>query len=355
MKTVLNTKNYNLLDQPMFLGESLGLQRFDVIKYPKFKDLYEKQQEFMWRPNEISLVNDRMQYEQLSDVERFVFDTNLRFQTMGDSMLSRSIETLKKHVSNTELEYAMSVWAMMECVHSESYTWILNNVAKDPTFFFDSILDDENIKTRAFEIKNNFDSLLGNEETDNDIRESIFKCVLSLQVAEGIFFYNSFACSFWFGSRGIMRGNADIIKLIARDENLHVAITQNIFKNWKKDSKEGFQDILKKNEDLVYSVYDEAVKSEKKWAEYLFSQGDLIGLNENILSQYVEWLANNRLTNLGYKKLYKTSSNPLGGWMEEYVDSSKTASMPQEHEITSYKKGAINNTIDYSLFKEMEL
>lgn len=355
MKTVLNKNNYNLNSQPMFLGKELGLQRFDIIKYPVFRDLNLKMQSFFWRPSEINLINDRTQYENMSEVERFVFTENLQFQTMGDSLLSRSIDAIKKYVSSPELEYCFTTHAFFECIHSESYTWILQNIVNNPAEFFDSILENTNIVNRAEDITKSFDDLLGKSETDSDIRETIFKAILSLQIAEGIFFYNSFACSFWFGSRGIMRGNADIIKLIARDENCHVAITQNIFRIWKQNNSEGFQDVINKNEDLIYETYRIAVDKEKEWANHLFSKGSLVGLNEKILSQYIEWLANIRLDNMGYKKLYDQKENPLRGWINEYYDSSKTASMPQESEITSYKKSSQNVNIDFEKLKKIKL
>jgi ribonucleoside-diphosphate reductase beta chain len=329
----------------------MGIQRFDQVKYPEFKTMYEKMQSFMWRPSEINLSNDRTQYEALGEIERSVFDTNLKFQTMGDSMLSRSINVLQSHVSNTELEYCMSTWAFFENLHSESYTWILQNITSNPGEFFDAILEDKEIVKRAKIIKDSFDGLLGVEGADRSVKESIFKAVLSLQISEGLFFYNSFACSFWFGSKGVMRGNADIIKMISRDESIHCSVTQSILKRWKRDKSEGFQSVMSDNEDLVYAMWEEAVKQEKLWAEYLFRDGELIGLNAQILSEYTEWLANLRLGNLGLKKLYKKRDNPIRGWINEYTDSSKTSSMPQEQEITSYRKNSTNNSIDLKELK----
>lgn len=355
MKSVLNKNNYDIMAQPLFLGEDMGIQRFDIVKHKVFRDLYLKMQSFFWRPTEVNLVNDRSQFSNLSDTERFIFTENLKFQTMGDSLLSRSIDAIKKYVTNTELEYCLTVHAMFECIHSDSYTHILQNIVDNPQEFFDSILENEAIVGRAKDITESFDSLLGKPEDDKDIRQTIFKAILSLQIAEGIFFYNSFACSFWFASRGIMRGNGDIIKLISRDEATHISVTQNILKIWKNNPSEGFQDLVKENEDLVYEMYRTAVTNEQKWAEHLFSQGSVVGLNEKILSQYVEWLANVRLHNLGYKKLYEQKDNPLRGWINEYYDSSKTSSMPQESEQTRYVKGVQNTNVDLSNLKKIKL
>lgn len=349
MNTVLNTDLNNGEDikkQPMFLGEPLGLQRYDIVKYPKFRDLYKKQQEFMWRPEEISLREDRNKYLTLTDAHKDVFEKNLMFQTMGDSMFSRSIEEISKYVTNTELEYAMNCWSFMENVHSESYSYVLDNISKNAQEFFDRILLDEEIIYRAKAMKDDFDALIGLPENDKNIKDKIFKSVLNFQIAEGITFYVSFACSFWFGSQGIMTGNADIIKLIQRDENLHQAITQNIIFNWKNDPSEGFQDVVKENEQLVYDTYGTAVENEKRWAEYLFSNGSLLGLNAETLGKYSEWLANNRLRSLGYNAIFDAPNNPMGGWISQYTDSSKVQVAPQEREITSYKKSAVKADLD---------
>lgn len=341
MKTVLNKNNIDLLSNPMFFGEDMALQRYDQIKYPIFYELYDKQLNFFWRPQEVNLTKDISDYKLLSSEERFVFDSNIKFQTMVDSMLSRSIHELMKYVTNSELEICMNAWSFYETIHSNSYTYILQNVYPNATKFFDSILEDDNIVKRAHDISNKYDALL-NSSTDE--REKLFDAILSTQITEGLIFYVSFACSFYFGYRGKMEGNSKIIKLISRDENLHVAITQNIIKHWQKNKSEGFSDILAKNEDKVYAAYELAVNAEKEWADYLFSEGNLVGLTASSLKTYIEWLANNRLANMGYKKLYPTAkTNPLGGWLDGYYDSKKVQVAPQETEISSYIKG-INAT-----------
>jgi ribonucleoside-diphosphate reductase beta chain len=284
----------------------------------------------------------------LSPEERFVFDSNLRFQTMTDSMLSRSINSLADYVSNPELEICMNVWSFFETVHSNSYTYILQNVHPDATKFFDSILEDKEIVKRAEAISSRYDALLNTKSEDP--KQQIFDALLATQITEGLTFYVSFACSFYFGYRGKMEGNAKIINLISRDENLHVAITQNIFKILRDNPKEGFQEIVKKNEDRVYEAYRMAVDAEKEWADYLFSRGNLIGLTSDSLKNYVEWLADSRLTSMGYKKIYNVKSNPLSGWLDSFYDSKKIQVAPQETEISSYVKG-VDNKMDESVFQ----
>lgn len=338
----------------MFLGETLGLQRYDVIKYPEFKKSYETQRGQYWQAQEVkNMGNDRAQFAALSEAEKFIFVNNLQFQTMGDSCLSRTIDQLKKYVSNSELEFAMNWWSLMENTHSESYSYILQNIVKDPSEFFEDIYRNEAVMKRAEQLTNEFDSLLKTESEDP--KEEIFRTVLSLQIAEGILFYVSFACSFWFGSRGIMKGNADIIKLISKDEDEHVAITQNIFKRWKNDPSEGFQEILKNNEALIYEAYRVAVQNEKDWATHLFSKGSLLGLNKEILHGYVEWLANIRLRSMGYEQIFETKKNPIGGWIKEYIASDEVDPAPQEKNILDYEKGKIINDLGESDFSEFEL
>jgi ribonucleotide reductase beta subunit family protein with ferritin-like domain len=354
MKTVLNKVNIDQLRNPMFFGEDLSLQRYDQIKYPKFYELYDQQLNFFWRPQEVSLVKDISDYKALSDEERFVFDSNLKFQTMTDSMLSRSIHELMKYVTNPELEICMNTWSFFETIHSNSYTYILNNVYPDATKFFNSVLEDREIVKRATAISEKYDKLLGYDGT-KDPKQQLFDAVLSTQITEGLIFYVSFACSFYFGYRGKMEGNSKIIKFISRDENLHVAITQNIMKNWINNPDEGFQDLVKKNEDKVYEAYKIAVEAEKDWAEYLFSRGNLVGLTSDSLKHYIEWLANNRLSSLGYKKIYADAkTNPLAGWLDSYYDSKKLQVAPQETELSSYVKG-VDSTISDSTFADFKL
>ncbi len=264
MDTVFNLKNVPVEKRLMFLGEDLSLQRYDQPKYPKFLELWRKQEDFRWMPDRYQLSKDRMDYENLNEAERFIFETNLRWQTATDSLLSRSIHKISEYITNPELELCVGVWASMENVHSFSYTWILQNITKNASLFFDSILEDKELQNRMSFIKKSYDNLLNNKDTN--IKQKIFDSIISTQITEGLSFYTSFICTFWFGYKGIMEGNAKIVGEISRDESLHVAITQNIIKYWKENKEEGFQDILKQNEDKIYELYELAVKVEKDWA-----------------------------------------------------------------------------------------
>ena len=354
MKSVLNLKNIDHTKQPLFLGENLNLQRYDRFKYPIFFELFKKQEEFFWWPHEIALNKDRSDYKDLTREERFVFDTNLKFQTLGDSMLSRSIHSLKDYVSNPELEICMNTWQRFEGIHSYSYSYLLNNVHPDASKFFDSIMEDKEIVSRAELIRNNFDKILGDDDK-KDLKQKIFDCILSVNVMEGLVFYASFACSFYFGYRGKMEGNAKIIKFIQRDEALHFATTQNLIKILKEEDKEGFTSIVKKSEDKIYAFYEQAANNEIAWAEYLFKDGSLLGLNAEVLGGYAKWLCDARLRSLGYKKIFNQKDNPIAGWLDSYLDSSKVQVAPQETEISTYKIGARKTDISDDDFGDLKL
>ena len=354
MKSVLNLKNIDHTKQPLFLGEDLNLQRYDRFKYPVFFELFKKQNENFWWPHEITLAKDRSDYKDLTETERFVFDSNLRFQTLGDSMLSRSIHSLKEYVSNPELEICMNTWAQFEGIHSYSYSYLLNNVYPDATKFFDSIMEDKEILERAELIRSNYDKILGDDDK-KDPKQKIFDCILSVNVMEGLVFYVSFACSFYFGYRGKMEGNAKIIKFIQRDEALHFSTTQNLIKILREEDKEGFVGIVKKSEDKIYEIYKQATENEAEWAKYLFNKGNLLGLNEEVMTGYSKWLCDNRLRSLGYKKIYNQKENPLSGWLDSYMDSSKVQTAPQETELQSYKIGARDTTISDDDFADIKL
>lgn len=359
MNTVINKINVDTTTQPLFLGEDLALQRYDKHKYEIFFKLFRDQLEFIWTPEEISLIKDRNDFKGLTDTEQFIFLSNLRFQTLLDSMIGRGINEVLNYVSNPELEACMNIWNAFENIHSYSYTYIIKNVFADPSEIFDSILEDEEIVKRAYSVAQTYDSLLdikGKELTGKELKEKIFEAIIATNILESVRFYVSFACSFFFGSQKKMTGNAKIIRLIARDENLHVAITQNIVKYLREVESEGFSDIIKNSEDRVIQMFKEAAEEEKQWVDYLFSQGPIVGLTDKELKGYVEWLTNTRIRSLGYKtRIYDIKTNPIDGWLREWYDSESVQTAPQEAEITSYRKGAANTELDPDTFKDFSL
>ena len=227
--------NVDTLKQPLFLGEDLSLQRYDKFKYPVFFDLYKKQLEFFWRPEEIELKKDRNDFKDdsvMSENERFIFTSNLKYQTMMDSVICRGVPTIQEYVSNPELEACLNVWQFFEQIHSYSYTYIIKNVYPNPSEILDSCLTDKEIVARADVAVKEYDKLrkLSTSKKVDDIKKQIYLTLISINILEAVRFYVSFICAFAFAENKKMVGNADIVKLIKRDEAIHLHNTQQILK-----------------------------------------------------------------------------------------------------------------------------
>ena len=270
------------------------------------------------------------------------------------------------YCSLPELESCMEVWSFMEMIHSRSYTYIIKNVYANPSEVFDTIIKDERILERAASVTKSYDDFInyaqewgqGNlwrndskgspsaEWTRKDLKRHLYRAVANVNILEGIRFYVSFACSFAFGELKLMEGSAKIIGLIARDENQHLAITQNILNNWRKGDDPEMIDIVKEEEEWTYKMFDMCVNEEKKWAEYLFKHGTMIGLNDKLLQKYVEWIANKRLRAIGLKPVYDQplKNNPLP-WTEHWISSKGLQVAPQETEVESYIVGESNKML----------
>lgn len=347
MKTIFNTKNVDPMSQPLFLGKDLGVQRYDIIKYPIFKELDSKQMMNFWRPEEIELKKDRSDFQTLSSNEKFIFTSNLKYQTMLDSVICRGVPTLLEYVTNTELEACLMTWQFFEKVHSQSYSYIIQNVYADSSEVFAGIYEDTEIIKRAKRAIEDYNNLMGmsSESTKtSDLKKQIYMTLISINILEAVRFYVSFICSFAFAENKKMVGNADIIKLIKRDEALHLKNTQEIIKILQREDCEGFVQTAKQCEELAVKMFESAANEEKEWASYLFKDGSIIGLNENVLHQYIDWLCMSRRKNIGlpYESVGK---NPIAGWTEPWLNSESVQVAPQEHEITSYKIGASKNDL----------
>lgn len=357
MKTIFNLKNVDPMNQPLFLGKDLGVQRFDVLKYPIFKDLDNKQMMNFWRPEEIELKKDRGDFKEMSDNEKFIFTSNLKYQTMLDSVICRGVPTLLEYVTNTELEACLMTWQFFEKIHSQSYSYIIQNVYADSKEIFDGIYEDKEILKRAKSAIQDYNDLMGMASDSNklaDLKRQIYMTVISINILEAVRFYVSFVCSFAFAENKKMAGNADIIKLIKRDEALHLTNTQEILKILQKEECEGFLKTAEQCQDAAIEMFENAAKEEKEWASYLFKDGSIIGLNEAVLHQYIDWLCMSRRKNIGlpYENVGK---NPIAGWTESWMQSESVQVAPQEHEITSYKIGASKNDLEDTCFDDFEL
>jgi len=375
--TVFNTKHVDVKKQPMFFGAPLGVQRYDTFKYPIFDKLTQQQLGYFWRPEEISLSKDRGDYMTLRPEQKHIYTANLKYQIMLDSVQGRGPGlAFIPYCSLPELESAMTIWETMEMIHSRSYTYIIKNIYSDPSEVFDTILDDQNILDRAKSVTEAYDDFIraaqeyssGNQwrhqlegvqsakDTLYELKRKLYRAVINVNILEGIRFYVSFACSFAFGELKLMEGSAKIISLIARDENQHLVLTQNIINKWREGDDPDMLRIAKEEEDWVLQTFEKAVNEEKIWADYLFKDGSMIGLNSKLLIQYVEWIANRRMKAIGLKPMYDISAknNPLP-WTEHWISSKGLQVAPQETEVESYVVGGIKQDLKKDAFAGFKL
>ena len=375
--TVFNSEEVDTKKQPMFFGKPLGVQRYDSFKYPVFDRLTTQMLGYFWRPEEVSLQKDRADYQSLRPEQKHIFTSNLKYQILLDSVQGRGPGmAFAPYTALPELESAMNVWQFMEMIHSKSYTYIIKNVYSDPSEVFDTILNDERILDRAKSVTRAYDDFINEaqkwgqsnlwkdgwentqvkDNSTNELKRKLYRAVANVNILEGIRFYVSFACSFAFGELKLMEGSAKIISLISRDENQHLVLTQNIMKNWMNGDDPEMQQIAEEEKDNVISMFKNAVKEEKEWAEYLFKDGSMIGLNDKLLSQYVEWIANKRMKALGFDPIYDQPlrNNPLP-WTQHWISSKGLQVAPQETEVESYVVGGIKQDMKKNSFSGFKL
>ncbi len=375
--TVFNTKHVDVKKQPMFFGAPLGIQRYDTYKYPIFDKLTQQQLGYFWRPEEVSLQKDRADYATLRPEQKHIYTSNLKYQIMLDSVQGRGPGmAFIPYCSLPELESAMTIWETMEMIHSRSYTYIIKNIYSDPSEVFDTILDDQNILERAKSVTEAYDDFIraaqdyssGNQwqhqlegvpaakETLYDLKRKLYRAVVNVNILEGIRFYVSFACSFAFGELKLMEGSAKIISLIARDESQHLVLTQNIIKNWLNGDDPDMLQIAKEEEAWTVEQFKKTVDEEKAWAQYLFKDGSIIGLNDKLLNSYVEYIANRRMRAIGLKPVFDTpmSNNPLP-WTQHWLSSKGLQVAPQETEVESYVIGGIKQDVKKDTFAGFKL
>ena len=374
--SVLNTENKsNHTQSKMFLDDAGGvvMQRYDTLKYRQFDKLTDKQLGFFWRPEEVDVIKDSKDFKELNEHEKHIFTSNLKRQILLDSVQGRSPNVaFLPIVSIPELETWIETWAFSETIHSRSYTHIIRNVYSDPSRVFDEMLDITEIVDCAADITKYYDDLIqyttwynllgtgthtvnGKEIAINtyELKKKLWLALMSVNILEGVRFYVSFACSWAFAELKKMEGNAKIIKFIARDENLHLASTQQILKLLPTDDAD-FAKIKAETESECVQMFVDAVDQEKAWAEYLFKDGSMIGLNSTLLKEYVEHIAAKRMTNVDLSSPYKKGTNPLP-WTKKWISGGEVQVAPQETEISSYIIGGTKQDITEDTFKGFSL
>ena len=358
-----------------FLDPSGGptIQRYDTLKYKQFDQLTDKQLGFFWRPEEIDIYKDATDFKNLTAHEQHIFTSNLKRQILLDSVQGRApAEAFGAIVSLPELENWIITWTFSETIHSRSYTHIIRNVYSNPSKIFDEMMDIEEIVDCAEDISRNYDELINLSTLYNllgegthtingktvavdlyELKKRLWLALMSVNILEGVRFYVSFACSWAFAELKKMEGNAKIIKLIARDENLHLASTQMLLKLLKKDDPD-YASIAEETEAECVKMFVDAVNQEKTWAEYLFKDGSMIGLNTQLLAEYIEFIATKRMNFVNLKSPYTVKSNPLP-WTEKWIAGSEVQVAPQETQISSYTVGAIKQDVGADTFKGFSL
>ena len=373
--SVFSKLDNNALKEPMFFGNPVNVARYDQQKYRIFSQLTEKQLSFFWRPDEIDLAKDRADYQSLSDSEKHIFISNLKYQILLDSVQGRAPSLALAPVSSLpELETWINTWNFSETIHSQSYTHIIRNIVTDPGVIFDTIVVNEEILKRADSISRYYDDLIKYTELYNlfgggthrlngedvvvdlkCLKKKLYLCLVCVNILEGIRFYVSFACSFAFAERKLMVGNAKVISLVCRDEALHLTGTQHIINLLSRGvDDQDFARIAKECTKEVEKLFEDAAQQEKDWADYLFKDGSMIGLNREILHRYIEYITNERAKAISVRLPFEVTKNPIP-WINQWLQSDNVQVAPQELEITSYLVGQIDSNILETDFNTFEL
>ena len=348
-----------------FFDDPVTIQRFDTMKYRQFEKLTERQLGFFWQPQEIDILRDAKDFKDLTSHEQHIFTSNLKRQILLDSVQGRApTAAFGPIVSLPELETWVQTWTFSETIHSRSYTHIIRNIYPNPSKIFDEMMDIAEIVDCAGDISKYYDELISyNTEyqmlSDTSVynlykhKKALWMALMSVNVLEGIRFYVSFACSWAFAEVKKMEGNAKIIKFIARDENLHLAGTQTLLKLLPKDDPD-FAQIAEETREESVKLFVDAVNQEKRWAEYLFKDGSMIGLNYQLLCEYIEHIAQKRMQAVGLACPYKVSSNPLP-WTQKWIAGADVQVAPQETEISAYVIGGTKQDVDQNSFAGFKL
>jgi ribonucleoside-diphosphate reductase beta chain len=356
--TVLSKNKKSHLNKNMFLDEAVDVQRFDILKYPQLDKITEKQLGFFWRPEEVDISKDKKDFEGLTEHEQHIFTSNLKRQILLDSVQGRAPNMAFLPIASLpEVENWIETWSFFETIHSRSYTHIIRNIYANPSTVFDNLLDVKEILECGKDIAQYYDDLIdANHGPTNkmDHKRSLYMAMLSANALEGVRFYVSFACSWAFAELKKMEGNAKIIKFIARDENVHLASTTTMLKQLVKEDKD-MAKIAKELEPEAIKLYQSVIEQEKSWADYLFKDGSMIGLNCNILKDYIEWIGCKRMRAIGLPCPYTVSKmNPLP-WTEKWIGGGNVQVAPQETEISSYVVGGVKQDVDDTTLKGMSL
>lgn len=346
-------------DHLAFFDDPVEIQRFDVVRHSWLEKLNNQQLSFFWRPEEVDVTKDKADYESMSPAEQHIFTANLKRQIALDTVQGR--EPLKAFLpiaSSPENEAWTAIWSFSELIHSRSYTHIIRGVLNNPSEVFDGISDIPEITELQADLDKYYDELEkwnflkeAKETYGMDVdyctrshKKAAYLALVSVNALEAIRFFVSFACSFaQMEINKKMEGNSKIIKLISRDESLHLVYTQRVLNRLIKEDPEWLE-VAEESKDEALQIMIEVAQQEKDWAEYLFKEGSMLGLNNQICCDYVDWLATKRCTAIGLEYPYEApSKNPLP-WMDSWLSSASKQTALQEAENDSYLLGIVGGS-----------
>ena len=366
--TIMSKEQYDLktptnyLKRKMFLDGAVTVQRFEEYRHPRIAKFEELARGFFWVPEEISLTKDKMDHKDASDAVKHIFTSNLLRQTALDSIQGRAPNQVFGPVcSLPELEALISNWSFFETnIHSKSYSHIIRNVYGVPKDEFNKIHDTVEIVDMAASIGRYYEALhilncrkeCGEKVPVHEHKKAIWMALHASYALEAFRFMVSFATSLAMVENKIYIGNGNIISLILQDELLHTEWTAWLINNVGKDDQD-FTDLVDECREEVYALYMEVIQEEKSWAEYLFKLGPVIGLNANILKDFVDFTAFNRLKDIGIKYAGEHPKSSPIPWFNRHVDINKKQTALQENESTNYVVGVMSNEVSYDELPEL--
>lgn len=350
--------------EPMFFGTGMNIQEYADPRLPVFEKADNQMMSFFWRPEEVGLQKDRGDFKRLTQGEQFIFISNLKYQILLDSIQGRGpLLAFLPIITLPELEASVITWGFFEKLHSRSYTHMIRNLFANPSDVTDHILDVPEIMERASSIGGYYDDFISSMHkylvdstsvTMKTLKRKLYLALMSINILEGIRFYVSFACNFAFGENKTMEGTSKIMGLIARDEAQHLGLTQTMLKYFRDGTEgAGWQTIVEECAPVSTQMFEVAAQQEKDWADYLFSNGSMIGLNSTVLHMYIDHITNKRMRAVGLTPAFAPTKNPLG-WMDHWLNSKSVQVAPQETEIESYQIGAINANVSDDDFDDLD-
>ena len=359
----LTTKT-DYLNRKMFLDPAgpVTIQRFEEVKYDKIANFEETARGFFWIPEEISLTKDSSDFKDASDAVKHIFTSNLLRQTALDSLQGRGpVQVFTPVVSLPELEALMYNWSFFETnIHSRSYSHIIRNIYNVPKDIFNTIHDTQEIADMAASVGRYYETLhqlnckkeLGKRVDEHKHLTAIWLALHASYALEALRFMVSFATSLAMVENRIFMGNGNIISLILQDELLHKGWTAFLINQVIKED-DRFHSIQDECEQEVYQLYMDVIREEKEWADYLFQKGPVIGLNANILKDFVDYTALESLKAIGIKYNSPASKVSPIPWFNKHSDTSKKQTALQENESTNYVIGVMSESLDYDALPEL--